>query len=94
MSKGKKVAKKTLRLRDETNELGKYVTKLENKSEKLVRWKDLNATNAAPEFPTLTFEELNDLTLNESIDHLYVFLRNVVSILQEFTSLHKRSRTL
>ena len=94
VSKDKEVAKKTLRLLDETNQPGNYVTKLENKSEKLVRWKNLNATDAALEFPRLTFEELNALTLGELIDHLYMFLRNVVCIFHEFTCLNRQSRTL
>ena len=37
VSKDKEVAKKMLSLRDETNELGNCVSKLKNKSEKLVR---------------------------------------------------------
>ena len=83
-----------LRLCDETNKLGNYVIKLENKSKKLVRWKDLNATDTAPEFLRLTLEELYDLTLGKLTDYLYMFLRNVVSILQEFNSFNKQSRTL
>lgn len=65
MSKDKELAKKMLTLRDETNELGNYVANLRNKSEKTLRWQELNATDTVPDFPRLTFEELNDLTLGK-----------------------------
>ncbi|CAF3216884.1 unnamed protein product [Rotaria sp. Silwood2] len=69
ISKDKELAKKMLKLRDETNELGNYVAKLKNKSEKLLQWKELNANDTVPDFPRLTFEELNDLTLGELIHY-------------------------
>ena len=70
VSKDKEVAKKMLSLRDETNELGNYVSKLKNRSEKLVQWKKISATDTAQEFPRLTFDELNEITLGELVYHL------------------------
>ena len=70
VSKEKEVAKKMFSLLDETNELGNYVSKLKNESEKLVHWKEISATDIAPEFPRLTFDELNEITLGELVYHL------------------------
>ena len=47
-----------------------YKVVLKNKSEKLVQWKEISATDTAPEFPRLTFDELNEITLDELIYHL------------------------
>ena len=73
-SKDKELAQKMLTLRDETNELADYVTKLKNKSERLLQWKELNAVDTVPDFPRLTFEELNDLTLGKRIHHIDIYL--------------------
>ena len=70
VSNDKEVAKKMLSLCDETNELGNYVSKLKNKSEKLVQWKEISATDTAQEFPRLTFDELKEITLGELVYHL------------------------
>ena len=77
-----------LSLPDETNKLGNYVSKLKNNSEKLLPWKERSATDTVPEFPRLTFNELNEITLAELVYHLEVFFWNVISILQEFISLN------
>ena len=59
----KKLAEKMLRLRDKTNELGDFVARWKEKSEKSIKWTDLDATDTVSDFPKLTFEELNELTL-------------------------------
>ena len=74
MSKDKLLAKKMLKLRDETNELGTYVANLRNKREQAVQWQEINAVDTVPDFPKLTFEELNDLTLGKQAHKVYIFL--------------------
>ncbi|CAF3390049.1 unnamed protein product [Rotaria sp. Silwood2] len=59
----KKLAEKMLRLRDKTNELGDFVARLKEKSEKSIKWADFDAADTVSDFPKLTFEELNELTL-------------------------------
>jgi hypothetical protein len=39
---------------------------LKDKIEKPLQWKELNAADTVPDFPKLTFDELNDLTLGKS----------------------------
>ncbi|CAF1585446.1 unnamed protein product [Didymodactylos carnosus] len=63
MKKDKELAQKMLHLRDETNELGDLVAKLRDKAEKPLQWKELDASDTVPDFPHLTFKQLNDLTL-------------------------------
>lgn len=64
--KDQKLAEKMLQLRDEANELGNFVSRLKDKIEKPLQWKELNAADTVPDFPKLTFDELNDLTLGKS----------------------------
>ncbi|CAF3713984.1 unnamed protein product [Rotaria socialis] len=97
-TKDKELAQQMLQLRDQTNELGDYVTKLKNKTEKLLQWKELNAVDTAPDFPRLTFEELNDLTLGTyqliqaksyTVEHLSVDGKYVVKVAKDRTDLIK-----
>ena len=55
----KKLAEKMLRLQDKTNELGDFVARWKEKSEKSIKWADLDAASIVSDFPKLTFEELN-----------------------------------
>ena len=59
----KKLAEKMLRLGDKTNELGHFVARWREKSEKSIKWVDLDAAGTVSDFSKLTFEELNELTL-------------------------------
>ena len=52
-----------LRLRGKTNELGDFVARWKEKSEKSIKWADLDATDTVSDFPKLTFGELNEITL-------------------------------
>ena len=74
MSRDKELAEKTLKLRDETNELGDYVAKLKNKRERPLQWKELDAADMVPDFSRLNFEELNDLTLGKRIHYINIYL--------------------
>ena len=59
----KKLAEKMLRLPDKTNELGDFVALWKEKSEKSIKWADLDATDTVSDFPKLKLGELNELTL-------------------------------
>ena len=69
-SKDKQLAEKIMALCDVTNELGEYVARLKDKSEKALRWNELDEADTVADFPKLTFSELNDLTLGELTDYL------------------------
>lgn len=64
------MAEKILALCNVTNELGEYVARLKDKSEKALQWKELDAADTVADFPRLTFTELSDLTLGELKDYL------------------------
>ncbi|CAF4604568.1 unnamed protein product [Didymodactylos carnosus] len=64
-SKDKLLGKKMRQLRDQTNELGEYVAKLKSKTEIPIQYKELDAADTVPDFPRLTLEQLNDITLGE-----------------------------
>ncbi|CAF3734339.1 unnamed protein product [Rotaria sp. Silwood1] len=61
-----KMPEKVLRLRDKTNELGDFVARLKEKSEESIKWADLDVPDTVSDFPKLTLEELNELTLENS----------------------------
>ncbi|CAF1551517.1 unnamed protein product, partial [Rotaria magnacalcarata] len=97
-SKDKELAQQMLKLLDQTDELGNYVIKLKNKTEKLLQWKELNSADTVPDFPRLTFEELNDLTLGTyqpkqaksyAVEHLPVDGKYVVKVAKDRTDLIK-----
>ena len=54
--KDKMLAEKMLRLLDETNELADFVARLKDKTEKALKWTELNAADTVPDFPRLSFE--------------------------------------
>ncbi|CAF1193920.1 unnamed protein product [Didymodactylos carnosus] len=62
MTKDLELAQKMNELRDRTNELGNFVAKLKEKSEKPVAMEQLDAFGALSDFPLLSMEQLNDLT--------------------------------
>ena len=74
--KDKMLAEKMLRLRDETNEQADFVARLKDKTEKALKWTELNAADTVPDFPRLSFEELNNLTLVEAHNQLYFLSLN------------------
>ena len=64
-SKDEQLAAKMQQLCNETNELSNYVTKLKDKSQRQLQWKELNGVDTVLDFPKLTFDKLNDTTLNK-----------------------------
>ena len=42
-----------------------YVGKLKDKSQKQLQWKELNGVDTVLDFPKLTFDKLNDTTLDK-----------------------------
>ncbi|CAF3659116.1 unnamed protein product [Rotaria socialis] len=52
-----------LRLATQSNNIKTYVDRLKSKSEKSLKWTLLNAKYSVKDFPRMTFNELNDLTL-------------------------------
>ena len=74
--KDRMLAEKMLRLRDETNELADFVVRFKDKTEKAFKWTELNAADTVPDFPRLSFEELNNLTLVEAHNQLYFLSLN------------------
>ena len=69
--KDKMLTEKMLRLLDETNELADFVARFKDKTEKALKWTELNAADTVPDFPRLSFEELNNLTLVEDHNQLH-----------------------
>ena len=65
ISKDEHLAAKMQQLCHETNEFSNYVTKLKDKSERQSQWKELDGLDTVPDFPKLTFDEPNDITLGE-----------------------------
>ena len=76
------LAEKLFRLRDETNELADFVARLKDKTEKALKWTELNAADTVPDFPRLSFEELNNLTLGEAHNQLHFLSLNRFFIFQ------------
>ena len=74
--KDKMLPEKMLRLPDETNELADFVARLRDKTKKALKWTELNAADTVPDFPRLSFEELNNLTLVEAHSQLYFLSLN------------------
>ena len=72
--KDKIIAEKMILLKDKTNELAHFVAQLKNKSEKSIKWSELDAANAVKDFPKLTFEQLNDLTLGRCHNYMRFFV--------------------
>ncbi|CAF4592728.1 unnamed protein product, partial [Rotaria socialis] len=63
VSNDDKIADTMLSLLTESNKLKDYVDKLKNKSEKTLKWIHIDAHNAVQDFPILSLDELNDITL-------------------------------
>jgi hypothetical protein len=62
-SKDKEIAEKILQLTGETNKIKEYIEKLKDKNSKQPKWTNLNATSSVDDFPKMTFDELQELTL-------------------------------
>ena len=58
-----KIADTMLSLLTESNKLKAYVDKLKNKNEKNLKWIHIDAHNSVQDFPILSLDQLNDLTL-------------------------------
>lgn len=63
ISKDNAIADRMLKLATQSNDIKTYVDKLKSKSERSLTWTLLNAKHLVKDFPHLTFNELNDLTL-------------------------------
>ncbi|CAF1556584.1 unnamed protein product [Rotaria magnacalcarata] len=63
ISKDDAIADRMLRLATQSNNIKTYVDRLKSKSEKSLKWTLLNAKYSVKDFPRMTFNELNDLTL-------------------------------
>ncbi|CAF4809681.1 unnamed protein product [Rotaria magnacalcarata] len=63
VSNDDKIADTMLSLLTESNKLKDYVDKLKNKSEKTLKWLHIDAHNAVQDFPILSLDKLNDITL-------------------------------
>ncbi|CAF4651087.1 unnamed protein product [Rotaria sp. Silwood2] len=57
------LADRMLRLATQSNDIKTYVDKLKTTSEKALKWSLLSAKHSVKDFPHMTFNELNDLTL-------------------------------
>ena len=58
-----KIADTMLSLLTESNKLKDYVDKLKNKNEKNLKWIHIDTHNSVQNFPILSLDQLNDLTL-------------------------------
>ncbi|CAF2672623.1 unnamed protein product [Rotaria sp. Silwood2] len=63
ISKDNAIADRMLGLATQSNNIKTYIDKLKNKSDKSLKWTLLNANHLVKDFPRMTFNELNDLTL-------------------------------
>ncbi|CAF1584985.1 unnamed protein product [Didymodactylos carnosus] len=59
----REIGDRILELADETNKMKTYIDKLKDKQEKL-KWVPMNAANVINDFPKMTFDELQELTLS------------------------------
>ena len=48
---------------NETNKIKEYIENIKDKTEKQTKWTNLNATNSVSNFPKMSFDELQELTL-------------------------------
>ena len=63
VSNDNKVANIMLSLLNESNKLKEYVDNLSTKKEKTLKWTRIDANSAVKDFPVLSLEQLNDVTL-------------------------------
>ena len=62
-SKDREIAEKILQLANETNKIKEYIEKVKDKDGKQLKWTNLNATNSVDNFPKMSYDELQELTL-------------------------------
>ena len=53
-----------------------FVARLKDKTEKALKWSELNAAGTVPDVPRFNFEELNDLILGETNNQLHYLSLN------------------